>query len=135
MVRAAIFAFALAFLVTGCRTPTIYQWGDYDRALYSHYKNPTEREEFASRMQQVVAEAEGPGAKVPPGCYAEYGYALYEQGKLSEAVVYFKKERETWPESRLLMTTMIANAERQSSRGSAATTSGTSVPAPAEGGR
>ncbi len=80
-------------------------------------------------LKTVVLQAEQAGKRVPPGVYAEYGYALYEEGQYGPAIEYFKKEHEQWPESRVLMEKMIRNAQRQASVKPAAVT----VPAAAVG--
>jgi len=104
--------FALIFEF-GCNTQkTMYRWGGYDEALYDHYKNPQKRDEFVVRLSGIISEAEKSGGAVPPGCYAEYGWALYEEGRTTEAVAYFEKESKQWPESRPLMEKLIRNASR-----------------------
>ena len=95
------------FGVAGCTPKTIYTWTGYDDALYNHYKNPTENEAFIEALKEVVEEGEKSG-RIPPGIYAEYGYTLYEQGKIAEAVIYFKKESEKWPDSKIFMNKVIA---------------------------
>lgn len=96
----------------GCAQHTLYRWGGYDEALYDHYKNPQRRDEFVARLSGIIQEAEATGGMVPPGCYAEYGWALYEEGRAAEAVVYFEKESKRWPESRPLMEKLIRNVAR-----------------------
>ena len=91
---------------------TMYRWGGYDDALYRHYKNPQEREEFVAKLRTVIEEAEKTGGLVPPGCYAEYGWALYEQGDTAGAIGYFERESKQWPESRPLMEKLMRNAAR-----------------------
>ena len=93
---------------------TMYRWGGYDDALYRHYKNPQERDEFVAKLQGVIEEAEKTGGVVPPGCYAEYGWALYEEGRRSDAIAYFEKESKRWPESRPFMEKLIKNVARAS---------------------
>jgi len=94
----------------GCAPNTMYRWGGYDQALYDHYKNPQDRDAFVARLSRIIQQAEATGGQVPPGCYAEYGWALYEEGRTAEAVVYFEKESKRWPESRPLMEKLIRNA-------------------------
>lgn len=94
---------ALGF--SGCAT-TKYQWGDYENALYRHYKRPSEIENMAENLSKIISVGEIQG-KVPPGIYAEYGYILNALGKPREAVIYFKKEKDTWPEARIFMDKMI----------------------------
>jgi hypothetical protein len=115
MNRPSLRAIALApALVAGfaCAPLEMYRWGGYDTALYEHYKNPQERDEYVAKLRAVVEDAERSGSVVPPGCYAEYGWALYEQGNTAKAVVYFEKESKQWPESRPFMEKLIRNAAR-----------------------
>ncbi|HEY6105784.1 MAG TPA: DUF4810 domain-containing protein [Anaeromyxobacteraceae bacterium] len=109
--RRAILTLALSALA-GCATPTMYHWGAYDDTLYRYYKTPAEREAFVASLKTIVLEAEQEGRRVPPGVHAEYGFALYEEGLFDQAIVYFQKERDQWPESRVLMEKMIRNAQQ-----------------------
>jgi hypothetical protein len=97
--------------MTGCENH-LYAWHGYDDALYRHYKVPAQYEQFVIALKEVVDEGDASG-RIPPGIYAEYGYALYEQGKLIESIAYFKKESDKWPESRFLMTKMIAMSQKR----------------------
>lgn len=81
------------------------------RNFYNHYKNPTKSEQFIEDLRKIIQYGEISG-RVPPGIYAEYGYALYEQGNYPEAIEYFKKEQSKWPESDIIMTKMINNAQK-----------------------
>jgi len=101
-------------VVAACSAKTQYEWGDYNKALLSYYKNPQEVAEFSEKLRESVEEAEGAG-KVPPGLYAEYGYALLELGDEQAALAYFAKEQETWPESAYLMTKVISRLKEMSS--------------------
>jgi hypothetical protein len=97
----------MAFGGWGCGTTTMYYWGDYEDSLYNYYKNPAEVEELTETLA-VIIEKGKPDGRVPPGIYAEYGYLLLISGNTGEAIVYFKKERSTWPESCKFMDRMIA---------------------------
>lgn len=99
------------FITTGC-VQTRYAWQGYDQKLYDHYKNPAEYDQFIESLNEVIEEGESDG-KVPPGIYAEYGYVLYEKGRFDESVKYFMKEQNKWPESKILMTKMINNAQKR----------------------
>lgn len=103
----------LLLAATGCASRSMYAWGKYDDALYKHYRNPGEREEWVAALKTCVLEAEQEGRKTPPGLLAEYGYALLEEGNSKEAVVYFEKEKAKWPESAVLMDKMIRNAGKR----------------------
>ena len=101
-----------ASYAAGCAPRTAYLWGDYDSALYAHYANPQNSERYLERLGQIVQKAEVEKDRMPPGLYAEYGYALFEAGRLDEAITYYKMEREEWEESRVFMDKMIRNTQR-----------------------
>ncbi|HEU5359891.1 MAG TPA: DUF4810 domain-containing protein [Candidatus Deferrimicrobiaceae bacterium] len=117
----------LLALTQGCAPSRKYAWGNYDSTMFVHYKKPQEKEAYLERLKQIVENAEAED-RAPPGLYAEYGYALFENGNPKEAIGYFEKERAKWPESNVLMEKMIRNVRRQQE------TLGTSSPAgPAAG--
>ena len=104
-------ALGICIMLSGCVTPTIYTWKGYDDRLYKYYQNATEPETFIGDLREVISEGEISN-KVPPGLYAELGYALYAQGSYQESIMYFQKESEKWIESKALMAKMIDNANR-----------------------
>jgi hypothetical protein len=118
---------SLAAASAGCRPATMYHWGGYDQALYRHYRNPGDRAAYVAALATVIAEADQGGLRVPPGVCAEYGYALYEEGRPQEAVAWFQRERQEWPESRILMDKMIRNAQQR--RGTPAAAGPAAAPA------
>src|SRR5512145_1362778 len=103
---------AAAFLAAACGPKTLYSWRGYDDTLYAHYKSPQDHARHVERMQKIVTETEAAGVKMPPGVYAEYGYALLEEGRFGESATYFGKEKESWPESTVIMEKMIRNVAR-----------------------
>ena len=110
--RILLLVIVAASCAAGCAPQRAYLWGDYDSVLYSHYANPQDSERYLERLGQIVQKAEVEKDKVPPGLYAEYGYALFEAGRPDEAITYYKKEREEWEESRVFMDKMIRNTQR-----------------------
>ncbi len=104
-----VLIFSVLFSLTAC-AQNLYVWNDYDNNLYAYYQNPTERAKFIEELQETILKAEESG-RVPPGIYAEYGYAQYEEGNFADAITYFQKEYDMWPESRILMQKMIRNAK------------------------
>jgi hypothetical protein len=100
------------FSLIGCGAHSLYSWSSYDTKMYKHYKNPAEREAFIESLKEILDDAE-PAGKVPPGIYAEYGFVMYEQGNNQQAILYFQKEANKWPESRAFMTKLIANVNNR----------------------
>ncbi|MEO5661630.1 MAG: DUF4810 domain-containing protein [Polaromonas sp.] len=99
--------------LTGCAAPSLYQWGGYDQALYAGYKDPTKMEELRLKLEGHVAEMEKSKQKVAPGLYAELGTLYLQAGSTDKAIGFYSQERNAWPESKGLMTTMILNLERR----------------------
>lgn len=95
----------------GCVAQTHYVWSNYDTKLYSHYKDPSQKEEFYLALKETLDDAESSNC-VPPGIYAEYGFLMYEQGNSLQAILYYQKEADKWPESRTFMTKMISVAQK-----------------------
>jgi len=101
----------ITIFLSGCVTKR-YAWNNYDDTLYQYYKNPNEAEVFIEKLDAIIKNGEVSGT-VPPGIYAEYGYTFYERGQYSDAIIYFQKEYDKWPESRSFMIKMISNAKNQ----------------------
>jgi hypothetical protein len=102
---------ALALAAAGCASgpKSLYAWGGYEKGLYDFARHPQDVERYAEVLGQAVARAEAERDRVPPGLYAEYGYALFTLGRLDDAVTYYAKERDAWPESVVLMEKLIRN--------------------------
>lgn len=113
MTARALLAAAALSAAAGCAPPTLYAWGGYDEALYRHYRHPHDRGAWVERLRTLVLEAQERGRRVPPGVQAELGYALLEEGRTGEAIGWFRREQEQWPEARVLMDKMIRLAERR----------------------
>ncbi|MBW2275062.1 MAG: DUF4810 domain-containing protein [Deltaproteobacteria bacterium] len=114
--RVAILALlvVLAGLSVGCTPePTLYRWGVYEQTLHEAYENPEAIPGFQAELLNLIQTSETDGGLLPPGIYAEYGYALYLNNQPDAAIIYFAKERERWPESAVLMTTVIKRLEER----------------------
>jgi hypothetical protein len=83
----------------------MYEWGGYSGTLLTYYKD-ADLPEYAKRLSEAIEKAEAKNI-VPPGLYAEYGYAMLELDRPQDAQLYFAKEKERWPESAYLMDKLI----------------------------
>jgi hypothetical protein len=102
-------------LLTGCAAPGLYQWGGYDQSLYAGYKDVTKMEALRIKLEAHVGEMEKSNARVAPGLYAELGTLYLKSGATQKAIDFYTRERNAWPESRVLMTSLIQNLERRQS--------------------
>lgn len=105
MARIVLVACA-AGLLSACAESSLYSWNGYSHELLAYYKSPGETQKFAEKLREDIEKAEEKD-QVPPGLYAEYGYAMLELGEADTAVRYFSKERDKWPESAYLMNTVM----------------------------
>ena len=100
----------MALVLAACvAKPTMYYWGDYSATLYQYKAEPSDEtlaQHYLS-IQDVFNKSQEYGLRVPPGVNAEYATLLLKQGKKADALVYFEKEKATYPESALLMDRMI----------------------------
>ena len=99
----------LALVVTGCATRNagLYQWGQYENSLYTSYKDPTKVGVLRTKLEEHIGSAERGNKKIAPGLYAELGTLYLQDGKNELAASMYTKERDTWPESATLMTSML----------------------------
>lgn len=117
--RAAVLVgFALGLLCTGCATPRqpMYAWGNYSDSLYQSKKNETPEtyEQHVQVLEKIVTESNTRNLRVPPGVYAELGYVYASRNNPGKAIELFRLEKQTYPESTLLMDRLIGRAEKAS---------------------
>ncbi len=105
-------SFALGSL-TGCASPSLYQWGSYEQMLYQSYKDSTKTEALRKGLETQIGSLEQSGLRVAPGLYAELGTLFLQSGDKRKAIELYKKERQTWPESNGLMSAMIKSLEQK----------------------
>ena len=104
----------LAVLFSGCvKQPGLYYWGDYSNSLYAWRKDATGEKAAAHRaeLKIVIERSSTKGMRVPPGVYCEYGYMLFLDGDQEEAVTFFQKEAEEYPESGKFVSFLMARLE------------------------
>lgn len=119
VLRGAVLSFLVAGLLISCAPPKKYVWGSYESELYGYYKDPEKLENLMKALETAItdgeeaakAKASSNGTKtrrIAPGLYAEYGYLLLIKNDGERAKSYFEKEKQSWPESTVLMDKMIA---------------------------
>jgi hypothetical protein len=104
----------LAWALGGC-APRLYHWGQYEDSLHARVSDasPEGRQKAFRMLEQTIQSAEQSGQRVPPGVYADYGYLLYRSNRLDEAVSYFRKEADVYPEARPLMDAVISRIDQR----------------------
>lgn len=97
--------------LVGCATQqsALYSWGSYPEQTYLMYSQP-QKAPPSLQIQKLEAEIEKSRAKnlaVPPGLYAHLGLMYSEENNLIKATEYFQLERQTYPESTVLMDRLL----------------------------
>lgn len=106
-----LYGVAMLLALTGCATKSgLYDWGGYDGLLYQSYKEPATVAANMQKLEVHIGKLEQSGQKVAPGLYADLGTMYLQAGNKEKARANFMKERELWPESRVLMDALLNNA-------------------------
>lgn len=107
---------ALVFLFTGCaRKEPMYYFGHSSETLYSHKKEPTDETfmQMKQSLEDVIEYSELNGIEIAPGTFANIGYLDLLENKPDQAIAYFKKEKQLYPEATIFMDRMIQKVETQ----------------------
>ena len=103
---------ALLLMAAGCQR-TLYDWGSYEQSVQHLYSEKPQAD--VARDQQVliqeVRETVARKKQVPPGKYAHIGYLCYMAGDPMGARHYFEAEKTAYPESGILMDSLIARLQ------------------------
>jgi hypothetical protein len=89
-----------------CAPTTLFEWGNYEPALYAYTQNPENRGVYKEALEKAIERGRARNA-VAPGLLAELGYLHMEAGETAEALRYFQEERRRFPESAGLMDRVI----------------------------
>jgi hypothetical protein len=111
-----IIALPVLMLLASCAADSgLYRWHGYDQKLFSYYQKPETADEFRVEMETAVQEVEKGGGRVAPGICAEIGTLYLQKSDKTSAVMWYKKERDIWPESVSLMDALIATLQKADS--------------------
>jgi hypothetical protein len=114
--RLAVLALALLVLgnVACARGPSrTYLWSGYQWSAYSGNQinqGGPESSKFEATLERIIQKSDASGRKIAPGILAEYGYLLLKRGDAAEAIPYFEREAQEWPESEPFMRWVIEQA-------------------------
>ncbi len=119
MRRLALLALATYLLLSACTRarPIPYYWGNYPLTLYQLKKDPS-NENLQTHKQvliQIIQVSNQQSMRVPPGVFAEYGYILVKEGQTEEGLKYLDLEAQTYPESKVFVERVKAQASQPTS--------------------
>lgn len=108
-VTIAISATFLTMIMASCGSTKLYSWYDYQEDYYNYVKNSDEKSlnNLIKNYEKIIEKQKDSRKIVPPGIYADYGFALLEARRNEEAKAMFAKEIELYPESEVFISSLI----------------------------
>jgi hypothetical protein len=106
----AVVGVALTCSLAGCATPSRFEWGGYEGALYAYAKKPNLRENYRQALVKAVDDGKRTN-RLAPGLQAELGYLSLEDGDTAGAVRFFEGEMQAFPESRRFLEGVVARTK------------------------
>lgn len=100
-------------LFVACTSTPRYYWADYPDGLYQFYNQPAAASRVRTSLHELIENAESKNLVIAPGIYAELGTYYLESGDMNQAVFYYQKEHDYWPESAAFMQMLISNLQRR----------------------
>lgn len=118
-IRIALACFGMASLLSACATPSRFEWGGYEGALYAYAKKPELRPNYRAALERAIDQGRKSN-RLAPGLLAELGYLDLEDHNEVEAVRHFDEEMTAFPESRAFLSDVVARLRGQAKKTDAA---------------
>lgn len=108
-----LFSLSLVVLgLVGCSTSSqrpLYSWGNFPQQSYLILSNSvdTSPEAQIQFLEKDIEVARAKNLAIPPGLYAHVGMLYLDIQQVSRAMSYFELEKQTYPESTVLMNRLL----------------------------
>lgn len=117
LMKKILLLITLTCLCTGCaaRKQPMYYFGESSSALYAHKKEPTDESfmQMKQSLEDVLEHSELNGINIAPGTFANIGYLNLLENKPDQAIAFFTREKQLYPEATMFMDRMIQKVEVQ----------------------
>lgn len=84
-----------------------YYWGNYSYTYLEAVRKPSAEatQKHIKELREILDKSEKEGLKPPPGLNAELAYWLMksEEGNTEEAAIFFSREVDAYPESKIFV--------------------------------
>jgi hypothetical protein len=112
-------ALGLALVLAGCAAPpkTLYQWGDYQGALYQYLR--AQGADMGAQIAKLEAQLEKTAATAgtpPPGLHAHLALLYSKAGEDDKALAHLQAERRLFPESATYIDFLLKNAGKPAAK-------------------
>lgn len=102
-------------LFSACAAPpkTLYQWGDYQPALYAYLKGSgTDLGAQIAALEAQALRTASEGGVPPPGLHGHLALLYTKAGDDAKAISHLQTERRLFPESAVYIDHLMKNAAR-----------------------
>jgi hypothetical protein len=110
----ALLAALVIGFTSGCatRTPTLYNWGNYQQQVYAHFKADTSPAQQIQELEKTLQKGKL-NQPIAPGFHAHLGLLYGEVGRTDDMREQFIAEKQLYPESAQFMDFLLEKAESQ----------------------
>lgn len=107
--------FCFILLLSSCASKGVYSWYGYEKDSYKYFRDrsPESLENLKDTYEYILYKQKGLRGIPPPGAYAERGFIALKEGFRDIGIHYFEREIETYPESKVFLTSLIDRLEKQ----------------------
>lgn len=104
--------FVVVFLIS-CAPKRMYNWENYSETLYAYKKDASDESllKHMKELEKIIEVSKQNNMRIPPGVYGELGYYYLRSNRTKESIEYFNLEKQSYPESGILMERLIQKAE------------------------
>ena len=111
--RASVVAIACGLAACAAPPKTIYQWGDYQGALYEYLRgNGADPGAQIARLEAEVEKNAATAKASPPGLHGHLALLYSQLGDDANAIRHLQAERALFPESAAYIDFLLKNAAR-----------------------
>lgn len=102
-------------LFASCSPKPLYNWGNYEWAVYKYTKSPNEKttEKLIKEYEKIIANPKGRLKRPAPGIYADYGFLLIKSGRVKEGKKMLEAEIALYPESSIFIGAILKRFENE----------------------
>lgn len=105
----------LASLASCVSSPGLYGWGSYEQLVYASYVAPGSLSPATQiqKLEEDYQKFRATNQRVPPGWHAHLGYLYAQTGKPDAAQRELLAEKAAFPESTVMVNSLLINLRRQ----------------------
>lgn len=104
----------LTGVLFGCGTPTpsLFYWGDYQKAVYQNWEESSSVDEQIQMLQKTIQMASNKSERVAPGVHAHLGMLYLKSGQRDKGIESLGREKALYPESTQYMNFLIGQVKK-----------------------